>query len=32
MPLHNNKIPKLICENPIIPDKVHFYHKMIIIK
>lgn len=32
MPLHSYKIPKLIRENPIIPDKVHFYHKMIIIK
>lgn len=32
MPLHSNKIPKHIRESLIIPDKVHFYHKMIIIK
>lgn len=32
MPLHSNKIPKHIRESLIIPDKAHFYHKMIIIK
>ncbi len=31
MPLHSNKIPKHIRESLIIPDKAHFYHKMIII-
>lgn len=29
MPLHSNKIPKHIRESLIIPDKAHFYHKMI---